>query len=333
MLRTLVRTGALLRAPPSSPASALLTTASSSTLRPLSSSAHRLARSTRERKPVAQVKHDSAPAPAFPPGSAGGAIQTIPFQLAPDAALRVSETAAASAFGVQNVFRLLASRFLQRWFGFALDDEIRQIAFTPLLVPVWKVDLAMRGKALVGDVQMQLNSASTFTSSCVRGPPACGTLADPARRARSHRPRLVPPRLPPPSPQRPHRLAALRRRTRPVLLGRAPHPARPGHHPRPLHPPPARPRLQAQGVPAQVFGAGRHRGRRRRARREPRPKELRRDALCGVPDVPPAVPRRVCARGRRGRAARHDGGVCDGRWPGASTLLLPRALSHACIPD
>lgn len=170
MLRTLARTGALLRAAPSSSTSALLTTASSSTLRPLSSSAHRLARSTRERKPVAQVKHDSAPAPApaFPPGSAGGAIQTIPFQLAPDAALRVSETAAASAFGVQNVFRLLASRFLKRWFGFALDDEIRQIAFTPLLVPVWKVDLAMRGKALVGDVQMQLNSASTFTSPCVR---------------------------------------------------------------------------------------------------------------------------------------------------------------------
>ena len=329
MLRTIARTGALLRAPPSSPASALYTTASSSTL-PLSSSAHRLARSTRERKPVAQVKHDSAPAPAFPPGSAGGAIQTIPFQLAPDAALRVSETAAASAFGVQNVFRLLASRFLKRWFGFALDDEIRQIAFTPLLVPVWKVDLAMRGKALVGDVQMQLNSASTFLPFLCASP---GTLADSARRARSHRPRLVPPRLPPPSPQRPHRLAALRRRTRPVLLGRAPHPARPGHHPRPLHPPPARPRLQAQGVPAQVFGAGRHRGRRRRARREPRPKELRRDALCGVPDVPPAVPRRVCARGRRGRAARHDGGVCDGRWTGASTLLLPRALSHACIPD
>ncbi|GAA5890976.1 hypothetical protein JCM8208_003114 [Rhodotorula glutinis] len=164
MLRTLARTGAPLRAPLAASHSALPTSASSSTLRPLSSSAFLLARSTRERKPVAQPKHDPAPAPAFPPGSAGGAIQTIPFQLAPDAALRVSETAAASAFGVQNVFRLLASRFLKRWFGFHLDDEIRHVAFTPLLVPVWKVDLAMKGKALVGDVQMQLNITALDSS-------------------------------------------------------------------------------------------------------------------------------------------------------------------------
>ncbi|GAA6056316.1 hypothetical protein JCM3770_000666 [Rhodotorula araucariae] len=81
----------------------------------------------------------------------------IPFQFGPEDGLRVSETAAASAFGVPQVFRLLVSRFLRRWFGFNLDTEIRRIAFTPLLVPVWKVDLAMKGKAVVGDVQMQLN--------------------------------------------------------------------------------------------------------------------------------------------------------------------------------
>lgn len=82
----------------------------------------------------------------------------------------MSETAAASAFGVQNVFRLLASRFLRRWFGFSLDNEIRRIAFTPLLVPVWKVDLSLKGKALVGDIEMQLNSPCRLCLlACKRG--------------------------------------------------------------------------------------------------------------------------------------------------------------------
>ncbi|BGP45791.1 hypothetical protein JCM10450v2_001621 [Rhodotorula kratochvilovae] len=107
--------------------------------------------------PAQQSDKTATSTPEWPAGSAGGKIQTIPFQLAPDDALQVSETAAASAFGVPQVFRLLVSRFLRRWFGFNLDTEIRRIAFTPLLVPVWKVDLAMKGKAVVGDVQMQLN--------------------------------------------------------------------------------------------------------------------------------------------------------------------------------
>ncbi|TNY19898.1 hypothetical protein DMC30DRAFT_447514 [Rhodotorula diobovata] len=160
MLHTLARTAAQapLRAPRASATSPLVRR------RLISHSAPSLARSTRERRPVQQPQRDTTPEPSFPPGSAGGKIQTIPFQLAPDAALRVSETAAASAFGVQNVFRLLASRFLRRWFGFSLDNEIRRIAFTPLLVPVWKVDLSLKGKALVGDIEMQLNISALDSS-------------------------------------------------------------------------------------------------------------------------------------------------------------------------
>ncbi|GAA6000816.1 uncharacterized protein JCM10292_006442 [Rhodotorula paludigena] len=93
-----------------------------------------------------------------PPSSAGGKIQTIPFQLSPKDGQRISEMAAASAFGVSHVFRLVVSRFLRRWFGFDLGHDVRQIAFKPLLVPVWKVDLAMKGKAVVGDVEMELNT-------------------------------------------------------------------------------------------------------------------------------------------------------------------------------
>lgn len=76
--------------------------------------------------------------------------------------------AAASAFGVSHVFRLVVSRFLRRWFGFDLGHDVRQIAFKPLLVPVWKVDLAMKGKAVVGDVEMELNSASLASTACPR---------------------------------------------------------------------------------------------------------------------------------------------------------------------
>ncbi|GAA5895301.1 hypothetical protein JCM5296_002034 [Sporobolomyces johnsonii] len=82
-------------------------------------------------------------------------IQTIPFRLPPENGQTLSETAAHGAFGFSFVFALLASRFLRR-FGFNFDTGVEQLALKPLLLPVWKVDLAMKGKALVDDTELNL---------------------------------------------------------------------------------------------------------------------------------------------------------------------------------
>jgi len=85
----------------------------------------------------------------------------IPFQLPPSRALDISYTAAASTFGVNVVFTHLLSRFFKKWFGLSLpflDSGIVERAFKMVLLPVWKVDLVMRGKALLQDTELDLNS-------------------------------------------------------------------------------------------------------------------------------------------------------------------------------
>ncbi|GAA5933099.1 uncharacterized protein JCM15063_002296 [Sporobolomyces koalae] len=97
-------------------------------------------------------------------------LQTVPFQLPPSKARDISYTAAASSFGVSTVFAHLFSRFCQRWFGFSpavLDSGIVEKAFKMVLVPVWKVDLVMRGKALLEDTELDLNSKSSFAVSAL----------------------------------------------------------------------------------------------------------------------------------------------------------------------
>ncbi|GAA5826139.1 hypothetical protein JCM5353_008399 [Sporobolomyces roseus] len=94
-------------------------------------------------------------------------IQTIPFQLPPNRALDISYTAAASTFGVSVIFAHLLSRFCKRWFGFSpavLDSGIVEKAFRMVLVPVWKVDLVMRGKALLEDTELDLNISALDSS-------------------------------------------------------------------------------------------------------------------------------------------------------------------------
>ncbi|GAA5820925.1 hypothetical protein JCM11491_001386, partial [Sporobolomyces phaffii] len=93
-------------------------------------------------------------------------LQTIPFQLPPAKALDISYTAAASTFGVSVVLAHLVSRFCKKWFGFSpalLDAGIVEKAFRMVLLPVWKVDLVMRGKALLQDTELDLNSTPTVS--------------------------------------------------------------------------------------------------------------------------------------------------------------------------
>ncbi|TKA56289.1 hypothetical protein B0A53_01581, partial [Rhodotorula sp. CCFEE 5036] len=90
-------------------------------------------------------------------------IQTVPFALSPDKGREISEMAATTLFGLPHVLRLAAHRILSSWFGYtALEPTaIRQIAFSPVLLPVWMVDVVVKGKALLSDVQVDLDVSST----------------------------------------------------------------------------------------------------------------------------------------------------------------------------
>ncbi|GAA5874987.1 hypothetical protein JCM3774_000466 [Rhodotorula dairenensis] len=90
-------------------------------------------------------------------------IQTVPFALSPENGRRLSEMAATTLFGLPHVLRLAAHRVLSSWFGYtALEPTaIRQVAFSPVLLPVWMVDVVVKGKALLGDVQVDLDVSST----------------------------------------------------------------------------------------------------------------------------------------------------------------------------
>ncbi|GAA6043412.1 hypothetical protein JCM8097_008578 [Rhodosporidiobolus ruineniae] len=106
----------------------------------------------------------------YPKESAGGKIQTIPFHLSPEKGLQISSTAAHSAFGISHVLRLFLARFFSK-FGLSPDalggffhTGVNRIAFRPLLLPVWKVDLALKGKALLDQAEMQLNISALNAS-------------------------------------------------------------------------------------------------------------------------------------------------------------------------
>lgn len=83
----------------------------------------------------------------------------VPFALSPDKGRDISEMAATTLFGLPHVLRLAAHRILSSWFGYtALEPTaIRQIAFSPVLLPVWMVDVVVKGKALLSDVQVDLD--------------------------------------------------------------------------------------------------------------------------------------------------------------------------------
>lgn len=87
-------------------------------------------------------------------------LETVPFHLSPEAAGKTLDTAAASSFGLNIVFRLLVSRFLRRFLGINWDTGVKRLAFRAVLLPTWRVDLAMKGRGLIGEeaTQMELNS-------------------------------------------------------------------------------------------------------------------------------------------------------------------------------
>lgn len=83
----------------------------------------------------------------------------VPFAQTLEEGHGVSEMAATTLFGLPHVLRLAAHRILSSWFGYEAlkPTAIREIAFAPVLLPVWMVDIVVKGKALLGDVQVDLD--------------------------------------------------------------------------------------------------------------------------------------------------------------------------------
>ncbi|GAA5878432.1 hypothetical protein JCM1840_002582 [Sporobolomyces johnsonii] len=83
-----------------------------------------------EARRVEQVKKSQA--------KASKVIQTIPFVLSPDKGRAFCKQAALDGFGISH------------------DAGIELVAFRPVLVPVWRIDLTLAGKALIDETQYDL---------------------------------------------------------------------------------------------------------------------------------------------------------------------------------
>ncbi|KAM0792156.1 hypothetical protein ACM66B_004854 [Microbotryomycetes sp. NB124-2] len=84
-------------------------------------------------------------------------IETLPFVLDPRDALRTCDAAAHSAFGLSSMLSHFFARF-GAWLGFNnIQTGVKRVAFKPVLLPTWRVDLAMQGKALLAeDIEFSL---------------------------------------------------------------------------------------------------------------------------------------------------------------------------------
>ncbi|ORY78429.1 hypothetical protein BCR35DRAFT_332309 [Leucosporidium creatinivorum] len=117
---------------------------------------------------TSNLQATSNPAPTSSSASlsaspASSKIETVPFHLSPVDALDRLDEAGASAFGVGAVFNLLWNRIMKRW-GLGGGVAMKQVAMRALLLPVWRVDLAVKGKGLIGEAEMNLSVSTTDAS-------------------------------------------------------------------------------------------------------------------------------------------------------------------------
>lgn len=83
-------------------------------------------------------------------------IETVLFACDETTAKERLETAAASAFGLMTVVKLLLYRF-SRPLGFQMENPLELKAIKPMLLPYFKVDLSMRGQITVGESVMDIS--------------------------------------------------------------------------------------------------------------------------------------------------------------------------------
>lgn len=76
----------------------------------------------------------------------------------------ILEGAAASVYGPLTLLHLFISRTLNK-FGFTLKPKIEMVGFKLLLLPTWKVDLAMEGRVLIRTPDGESYELDTFSGS------------------------------------------------------------------------------------------------------------------------------------------------------------------------
>lgn len=92
-------------------------------------------------------------------------IQTVLFECDQETASKRLTMAAASAFGMSSVFKLLAIRFSKTFLGssFGLEEPLKELAIRPMLLPYFKVDLSLNGRIIIGeDNEMQISGEALF---------------------------------------------------------------------------------------------------------------------------------------------------------------------------
>ncbi|SCV68994.1 BQ2448_2014 [Microbotryum intermedium] len=85
-----------------------------------------------------------------------GKIQTIPFHLPAWKASEFCFVGAHSAFGFGTFLRMTVNRI----FGDIFETGVERVAFRGVLLPVWKVDLALKGTAWL-DAQMNMSVSAS----------------------------------------------------------------------------------------------------------------------------------------------------------------------------
>ncbi|KAL8278492.1 hypothetical protein RQP46_009182 [Phenoliferia psychrophenolica] len=105
----------------------------------------------------------AAPVATAPPAAPATKIETIPFLLPPDRADHTLETAAHAAFGVGATAQLIFGRILRR-FGIHFEPPVRRLAFAPMLIPTWRVDLRTSARGVLADSGMHFHLTATDAS-------------------------------------------------------------------------------------------------------------------------------------------------------------------------
>lgn len=80
----------------------------------------------------------------------------------PATAIDRLEAAAHTALGLPSLGRLLWSRFARAFLGMEVELPAEMVAFKPLLVPTWRVDLCLTGRGMLEEVEMDLFGASSL---------------------------------------------------------------------------------------------------------------------------------------------------------------------------
>lgn len=84
-----------------------------------------------------------------------GRLVAIPFLRDPSKAMRTLTVVAHSTFGYSSLLRLMIARLAGR-FGIQVGTRVEMRAWKAVLLPVWRVDIALQGQISVGEKEVDV---------------------------------------------------------------------------------------------------------------------------------------------------------------------------------